>query len=72
MWALRKKDSELRSDGRDVPGRVFRHPPLPKTAYELCDEPTYIAFLFHLWNKYAILPIRIHFVAGSESKLTDL
>ncbi len=42
MRALRKKNSELRPDGRDVPSRVFRHSPLPKTAYELCEELTYI------------------------------
>ena len=23
---------------------------------------SYIAFLFHLWNKYVILPMSIHFV----------
>ena len=42
MRALRKKSFELGTDGREVPGRVFRHSPLPKTAYELCEEPTYI------------------------------
>jgi transposase len=42
MWALRKKDSELRSDEREVLRRVFRHSPLLKTAYELCDDLTYI------------------------------
>ncbi len=42
MWALRKKDSELRSDGREVLGRVFRHSPMLKIGYELCDELTSI------------------------------
>jgi transposase len=42
MWALRKKDSELRPDGREVLRKVFRHSPLLKTAYELCEELTYI------------------------------
>lgn len=42
MRALRKKDSELRSDEREVLRRVFRHSPLLKTAYELCDDLTYI------------------------------
>jgi transposase len=42
MWALRKKDSELRSDEREVLRRVFRYSPLLKTAHELCGELTYI------------------------------
>jgi transposase len=42
MWALRKKDSEPRSDEREVLRRLFGHSPLLKTAYELCEEPTYI------------------------------
>ena len=43
MWALRKKGSELRSDEWEVLRKVFRHSPLLKTAYELCDELTYIS-----------------------------
>ncbi|OQX23987.1 MAG: hypothetical protein BWK80_23195 [Desulfobacteraceae bacterium IS3] len=42
MRALRKKDSELRSDGREIPRRLFRHSPLLKIGYELCDELTSI------------------------------
>lgn len=42
MRALGKKDSDLRSDGREVLRRVFRHSPLLKTAHELCGELTYI------------------------------
>ncbi len=42
MWALRKKDADLRSDEREVLRRVFRHSPLLKTAHELCGELTYI------------------------------
>jgi transposase len=42
MWALRKKASELRSDEREVLRILFRHSPLLKTGYELCDELTYI------------------------------
>jgi len=30
MWALRKKNSDLRSDGREVLGILFRHSPLLK------------------------------------------
>ena len=42
MWALRKNESELRSDESEVLRRLFRHSPLLKTAYELCGELTYI------------------------------
>jgi transposase len=42
MRALRKKNSELRSDGREVLRRLFRYSPILKTAYELCEELTYI------------------------------
>lgn len=42
MWALRKNDSELRSDEREVLRRLFRYSPLLKTAYELCGDLTYI------------------------------
>jgi transposase len=43
MWALRKKASELRSDGREVLRILFRHSPLLKTGYELCDDLTCIS-----------------------------
>ena len=42
MWALRKNDSELRSDEREVLRRLFRQSPVLKTAYELREELTYI------------------------------
>lgn len=42
MRALRKKDSELRSDETEVLRRLFIHSPLLKTAHELCGELTYI------------------------------
>ena len=42
MWALRKKNSELRSDEREVLRRLFIYSPMLKTAYELCEELTYI------------------------------
>ena len=42
MWALRKKNFELRTDESEVLRRVFRHSPLLKAAYELCEELTYI------------------------------
>jgi len=42
MWALRKKNYELRIDETEVLSRVFRYSPLLKKAYELCEELTYI------------------------------
>lgn len=42
MWALRKNESELRSDEREVLIRLFRQSPVLKTAYELREELTYI------------------------------
>ncbi|NJL58713.1 MAG: ISL3 family transposase [Desulfobacteraceae bacterium] len=42
MRALRKKNPELRSDERDVLRKLFIHSPPLKTAYELCEELTYI------------------------------
>jgi transposase len=42
MRALRKKNSDLRSDGREVLRILFRHSPLLKAGYELCDDLTYI------------------------------
>lgn len=42
MRALRKKNPEPGSDERDVLRKLSIHSPLPKTAYELCEELTYI------------------------------
>jgi transposase len=42
MWALRKTDSELRYDERELLRRLFRYSPVLKTAYELREELTYI------------------------------